>query len=61
MSRRVDSKAHKLDGFPDGVVILLLGREQTERRPSCSKDYEKEKVWQTFTIFMLPEKNARVE
>ena len=29
-SKRVDSKLHKLDGFPHGVVILLLWREWAE-------------------------------
>ena len=54
----VDSKVHKLDSFPHGVVILLLGREQTERFLSCLKDSEKERVWWAFTIFMLPRKNG---
>ena len=29
-SRRVDSRVHKLDGFPHGVMVLLLWRERAE-------------------------------
>ena len=29
-SRKVDSKIHKLDGFPHGVMVLLLWRERSE-------------------------------
>ena len=30
-SRRVDSNVHKLNGSPHSVVILLQGRERTEK------------------------------
>ena len=60
-SRRVDSKVHELDGSPHGVVILLIRREQTEKRLSCSKDSEEEKVWRAFTALDLPGKSVWVE
>ena len=50
-----DPRVHESDGFPRGV-ILLVGRERTDKRPSCSKDAEEESIWQAFTKFDLPQK-----
>ena len=58
--RRVDSRVHESDSSPHGVV-LLLGRERTDKRPSCSKDAEEEVVWRAFTEFDLPGKVFRAE
>ena len=59
-SGSVDSRVHELDGSPHGVM-LLLGREQTDIRPFCSKDVEEEVVWRAFTKFDLPRKVIRAE
>ena len=59
-SRRVDSRVHELDGSPHGV-LLLLGRERTDKRPSCSKDAQEEVVWRAFTEFDMSGKVIRAE
>ena len=59
-SRYVDSRVHESDGSPHGVV-LLLGRERTDKRPSCSKNSEEVIVWRAFTEFDLPGKVIRAE
>ena len=54
-SRSVDPRVHESDGSPRSVM-LLLGREQTDKRPSCPKYAEEESVWRPFTKFDLPGK-----
>ena len=51
----VDPRVHESDCSPRGVM-LLLGRERMDKRPSCSKDLEEESVWRAFTKFDLPGK-----
>ena len=55
-SRSIDSRVHESDGSP-----LLLGTERTDKRPSCSKDSQKEVVWRAFNEFDLPRKVIRAE
>ena len=59
-SRSVNSRVYESKGSPRSVV-LLLGRERTDIRPSCSKNAEEEVVWQAFTEFDMPEKVIRAE
>ena len=57
-SRSVDSRVHESDGSPHGV-ILLLGRERTEIRPSRSKDAGEEVVWWLSPNSICPGKSPR--
>ena len=59
-SRSVDLRVHESDGSPHGVM-LLLGRERTDKRPSNSKDAEEEIVWRASTESDLPGKVIQAE
>ena len=57
-SRRVDSKVHKLDGFPHGVMVLLW-REDRKYVHSDRKILRKRKFGGLSPLFYVARKNGR--
>ena len=60
-SRSVDPKGSWTRRLYPHSSELLMIKEQTEIRPSSSKDFEEEVVWRAFTEFDMPGKVLRTE